>query len=119
MSHEVTRQEVMHQATSLLAYLPNRVVGKSSFQVNADLVLPDLIFNFLRERNIISRNSPHKIHIWVEEHDMKVLDSIDALQRTPILEPDHILTPTNTTEGLADKVVNLLPSFRRQITRWI
>lgn len=31
-----------------------------------------------------------EIHVWVVQHDMKVLYCMDGLQRTPVLEPDNL-----------------------------
>ena len=88
-----------------------------SLRINCSSILSSVShLDFFRQRNIPTSDMLYKILVRIEHHNMKVLNSMYAFQRAPVLEPDHIIPPTNSNERSVDKIVNLSSSFRRKIT---
>jgi hypothetical protein len=66
-----------------------------------------------------SGNLLHKFHIWVEKHNVEMLDSVYALQAPPILEPHHAPAVHLTAECIVNIVLDLPPSTIRQVARFL
>lgn len=64
----------------------------------------------LNQGNISVGDLLHKLHVWVVEHDMEVLDRVDGLQGLPVLEPDDLSQTLISYIRTADKdrATNLL-----------
>ena len=71
--------------------------------------------NLLRQTDIPARNLPNKLRRRIKQHDMKVLDGMHALQRSPIPEPNHILLAAHVAERPFYKSVQLGAGFWEQV----
>lgn len=69
-----------------------------------------------RHRNVTVRNELDEFRVWVIEHDVKVLDSVHALQALPIFEPDDMLGLDLRVECLPHVVLDLPVGFWRRYT---
>jgi hypothetical protein len=75
-------------------------------------------FRSMHERgqwSIAVGNQLDELRVWIIQHDMKVLDSVDALQALPVLEPDDVLARDFAAEGPFNKVFDALSGLRRQV----
>jgi hypothetical protein len=52
-------------------------------------VYPTLL-ELLNHGHVIPGDLPHKLHIRVEQHDVKMLHGMYRFQRSPVLEPYHL-----------------------------
>jgi hypothetical protein len=44
------------------------------------------------ERRIAISNLLYELRVRIEEHDMEVLHGVNRLERSPVLEPNHLFT---------------------------
>jgi len=58
----------------------------------------------------------YKPRIGKVQHDVKMLDSMDAFQARPVLEPDDFISRDSLAESFIDKVVDLLPRYICEVT---
>lgn len=66
-----------------------RLLAESTIQVAKLHFVDDS--HLIDKRDIVICDALNKSRVRIEEHDMEVLHRMDALQTTPILEPDDVL----------------------------
>lgn len=56
-----------------------------------------------------------KVHIRIEQHDVKMLDSLYRLDTRPVLEPCHVLAAHATAESVVHVLLDLFPGSIGQV----
>lgn len=95
--------------------LPNLTICPALVPV---LVLdtPDLaVSKLFTHGNVSSSDPPDEIHVRIEQHDVKVLNSLYGLDAPPILEPCHISVVHPVSENVVHEVLNFLPRDMGQV----